>query len=118
MYLELDGEGALYHQLARAMKQAIVSGRILPGSRLPSTRELARELRISRNTVKAAYASLYLDRLACASPSSAYIARSAEGGEIHHEDTLHCGHQCAAPRPCCRVSRHMRLNIGNEVMHE
>ena len=64
MYLELDGEGALYHQLARALKQAIVSGRILPGSRLPSTRDLASELRISRNTVKAAYENLYLDRLA------------------------------------------------------
>jgi GntR family transcriptional regulator/MocR family aminotransferase len=64
MYLELDGEGALYHQLARALKHAIVSGRIMPGSRLPSTRELANELRISRNTVKAAYQSLHLDRLA------------------------------------------------------
>jgi GntR family transcriptional regulator/MocR family aminotransferase len=64
MYLELDGDGALYDQLARALKQAILNGRIMPGSRLPSTRELASELRISRNTVKAAYQNLYLDQLA------------------------------------------------------
>lgn len=71
MYLELDGQGALYQQLARALTHAIVSRRILPGARLPSTRELAFDLGISRNTVKAAYERLCLDRLVVSQSGSA-----------------------------------------------
>ena len=63
MYLQLDGQGLLYTQLTRALKQAILSGAFSSGTRLPSTRELASILRVSRNTVKAAYQGLYSDGL-------------------------------------------------------
>ncbi len=58
MYLELDGQGPRYAQLTRTLKQAILSGRCAPASRLPATRVLARELDVSRNTVLAAYEQL------------------------------------------------------------
>src|SRR5215471_11679530 len=58
MYLELDGEGPRYAQLTRALKQAILSGRCAPASRVPATRVLARDLDVSRNTVLAAYEQL------------------------------------------------------------
>lgn len=58
MFLQLDARGPQYLQLARALKQAILDGRCAPGSRLPATRALARELDISRNTALAAYALL------------------------------------------------------------
>ncbi|HEY9131176.1 MAG TPA: PLP-dependent aminotransferase family protein [Dyella sp.] len=58
MYLELDGKGPQYAQLTRAMKSAILSGRLSAGSRLPPTRQLARELTLSRITVLAAYEQL------------------------------------------------------------
>ena len=38
MYLELDGQGPLHVQLARALRTAILDGRLKPGSRLASTR--------------------------------------------------------------------------------
>ena len=58
MFLQLDGVGARYLQLARALKQAILDGRCAPASRLPATRVFARELDLSRNTVLAAYEQL------------------------------------------------------------
>ena len=58
MYLELDGQGARYAQLIRALKGAILDGRVGAGARLPASRTLARELDVSRNTVLAAYEQL------------------------------------------------------------
>ena len=40
------------------IRDAILSGRLVPGSRLPATRDLARRLNISRGTVLAVYAQL------------------------------------------------------------
>ncbi len=51
LWVKLDGEGALHRQLYRAIRSAIVDGRLKPEERLPSTRAFARELGLSRNTV-------------------------------------------------------------------
>jgi GntR family transcriptional regulator / MocR family aminotransferase len=59
----LDGLGAIYEQLARAMKRAILEGRLLAGNRLPSTRILAATLGVSRNTVLGAYEVLRAEQL-------------------------------------------------------
>lgn len=58
VYFELDGRGPRYTQLVRALKFAVLDGRIAAGSRLPATRELAVELGLSRNTVLEAYDQL------------------------------------------------------------
>lgn len=58
MHLQLDGRGALHAQLTRALKSAVFAGRVGQGARLPATRQLARELGISRNTVMTAYEQL------------------------------------------------------------
>jgi GntR family transcriptional regulator/MocR family aminotransferase len=55
MYLQLDGNGATYEQLARAIQAAIRKGRIPAGGRLLPSRELASQLKLSRNTVVSAY---------------------------------------------------------------
>lgn len=58
MFLILDGDGPQYSQLTRAMRGAILSGRITAGRRLPPTRQLAQELGFSRTTVLSAYEQL------------------------------------------------------------
>lgn len=58
MFLELDGNGPSYAQLTRALREAILNRRVLPGALLPSTRALAVELGLSRITVLAAYEQL------------------------------------------------------------
>jgi DNA-binding transcriptional regulator YhcF (GntR family) len=45
-------------QIVRQLREAIESGRVAAGTRLPSTRSLARTLGVSRNTVLAAYDEL------------------------------------------------------------
>jgi GntR family transcriptional regulator/MocR family aminotransferase len=66
MNLSLDGQGALYEQLARSLKSAILDGRFLAGRPLPATRTLARMLGVSRNTVLGAYELLCAEQLAVA----------------------------------------------------
>ena len=58
MVVMLDGVGTLQAQLLRALKAAIADGGLDCGARLPPTRELARELGVSRNTVLTAYEQL------------------------------------------------------------
>jgi len=49
------GRGPLYRSLASALREAIQRGQFASGTRLPSERQLAQRLRISRTTVVAAY---------------------------------------------------------------
>jgi GntR family transcriptional regulator/MocR family aminotransferase len=56
--IRLDGRGPLYQQLYRAVRAAILGGRLKPETRLPSSRDLARDLALSRNTVVLAYEQL------------------------------------------------------------
>jgi len=53
--LERSSELTLGEQVAAALRRAIGSGKIPSSNRLPSTRTLARQLGISRNTVLEAY---------------------------------------------------------------
>jgi GntR family transcriptional regulator / MocR family aminotransferase len=48
----------MHRQLYNELREAVLSGRLGPGARLPSTRELAEELRVSRNTVMSAFDQL------------------------------------------------------------
>ena len=52
---------SLYEQLYRELKKAIISGELPPGKQLPSTRALALQYDISRNTVNTAYSQLLVE---------------------------------------------------------
>jgi GntR family transcriptional regulator/MocR family aminotransferase len=58
MLLSLRGIGPLYRRVYHALKSNIHAGRLAPASRLPSTRSLAADLGVSRNTVMLAYEQL------------------------------------------------------------
>ena len=53
--LQLAGRGSRLASLHVALRDAIASGRLAAGLRLPSTRELAAQVGVSRNTAVAAY---------------------------------------------------------------
>jgi GntR family transcriptional regulator / MocR family aminotransferase len=55
MALDVTSETPLYRQISVWFQQAIVAGRLQPGQRVPSTRALAKALRISRIPVLSAY---------------------------------------------------------------
>src|SRR5262245_31195742 len=56
--LDRDGAVPLQRQLYTALREAILAGRLSPGTRLPATRVLARDLGAARNTVVAAFEQL------------------------------------------------------------
>ena len=56
--LQLDGTGRLYLQIYRALRGEILSGRLVSDERVPSTREIANLLNVSRNTAVMAYEQL------------------------------------------------------------
>lgn len=53
--LNRNSELQLWRQIYQALKEMMLSGQIKAGEGLPSTRELAKELKVSRNTVCGAY---------------------------------------------------------------
>ncbi|WP_230686672.1 MocR-like pyridoxine biosynthesis transcription factor PdxR [Catellatospora vulcania] len=58
LHLDLDLAGGRRTALEQALRTAIRSGRLAAHTRLPSTRTLAAELNLARNTVAAAYEQL------------------------------------------------------------
>src|SRR5215469_8799453 len=57
LHLDLTGS-RVRAGLERALREAVSSGRLLPGTRLPSSRALAADLGIARNTVADSYGQL------------------------------------------------------------
>ncbi|MEU8969749.1 PLP-dependent aminotransferase family protein [Streptomyces monashensis] len=58
LHLELSGPGGRRAALIQALREAVRSGRLAPGTRLPPYRSLAADLGVARNTVADAYAEL------------------------------------------------------------
>jgi GntR family transcriptional regulator/MocR family aminotransferase len=69
LHLELGGPG-LRAGLTDALREAVRSGRLAPGSRLPASRTLAADLGIARSTVTECYAELVAEGLLTAQQGS------------------------------------------------
>ncbi|KTC10194.1 GntR family transcriptional regulator [Pseudomonas marginalis ICMP 9505] len=59
--IELDRRQGLTRQLYQALRQRVLDGRLVSGTRLPASRDLAASLSISRNSVVRAYDQLYAE---------------------------------------------------------
>jgi GntR family transcriptional regulator / MocR family aminotransferase len=68
---------SLYRQLYEQLRAAILDGRLQSGAKLPSTRTLAEELAVARNTVMGAYEQLLAEGyLEGETGSGTYVARA------------------------------------------
>ena len=72
--LNTQDKSPLYEQIYRYIKKEIRAGRIPAGSRLPSTRILAQNLKVSRSTTQMAYDQLLAEGYAEAFPCRGYFA--------------------------------------------
>ncbi len=70
--IQLSGEGSLQRQLYQALRQPLLSGLWPSGALLPSSRVLASELLLSRNTVNAALAQLVAEGYLQGQPGRGY----------------------------------------------
>ncbi|HTI82450.1 MAG TPA: PLP-dependent aminotransferase family protein [Acetobacteraceae bacterium] len=85
--LELDraGRTPLAAQIYGAIREAIVTGRLVPGSKLPSWRDLAIQLGVSRGTVRVAYERLINEELAIGKGAAGTrVAQSPPRSAIAH----------------------------------
>jgi len=109
--LDPGDDQPLHRQLYFALRDAILESRLLPGARLPSSRALAQDLGVSRNTVLAAFEQLlaegYIEgRVGAGSfvsqqlPEETLNARAAAGTEAAAR---------TAPGPSARGLRLMQL---------
>lgn len=75
LVLDRTGSGPLHLQLAEQFRAAIRDGRLRAGHRLPSTRDLAKELVVSRSVAQAAYDQLHAEGwIAGRTGSGTYVA--------------------------------------------
>jgi GntR family transcriptional regulator len=74
--IETSGREPIYRQLVRQIREAIAVGALAADERLPSVRELSRELVVNPNTIVKVYAELERDGLVCTRPGlGAFVAR-------------------------------------------
>ena len=66
--LDPGGRTPLYEQLYRLIRRDIMSGALRGGERLPSARQLAAHLEISRITVDTAYSQLLAEGYVTSAP--------------------------------------------------
>lgn len=106
MRVRLAGEGPLYERLYRALRAAIADGRLAPGARLPSTRQLAGELGLSRTVAVAAFAQLLAEgHVEGHLGSGTYVAARPPAPEARHRAP-------AAAQPPARLARYARRVVA------
>ena len=71
-FLDPKFEGTLQQKIQRMISEGVLSGRFIPGAKLPSSRKLATHLGISRITVTLAYSELVSDDYLIAKGRSGY----------------------------------------------
>ncbi len=72
-FLRPDNETSLQQQIQRLIVEAILSGRCLPGEKMPSSRKLAEHLGVARITVTIAYTELVSNEYLVSKGRSGYF---------------------------------------------
>jgi GntR family transcriptional regulator / MocR family aminotransferase len=103
IHLALDRAAPLRAQLERELRGAVRSGRLLAGSKLPPSRVLADELRVSRGVVVEAYSQLVAEGY--------LVARPGDGTRV--ADGL--AQQPPAPRAPSGIAPRIRYDLRSGI---
>lgn len=108
LYLDPDSKLSLQHQIREKLVDGILSGAFPPGSRLPSSRKLASQLDVARNTVVLAYQQLVAE---------GYVVPHERSGLYVSEDMLskRVGHGRAVTTAGAAAPSHWRRRIREPV---
>lgn len=82
----------IYISLYKALKESITKRVLNENSKLPPTRILAQDLRISRSTVLKAYDLLVLEKYIKSIPGSGYFVATIKTKKIHHNLSSNLDH--------------------------
>ncbi|WP_328537117.1 MocR-like pyridoxine biosynthesis transcription factor PdxR [Streptomyces sp. NBC_00344] len=103
LHLDLTGPG-LRVGLTDALRKAVRTGRLSPGTRLPSSRTLAADLGMARNTVADAYAELVAEGW--------LTARQGSGTQVARRAAPRAAKRAVTPRRPVRLGPVHNLNPG------
>lgn len=99
--IDTTSEQPLHRQIYEAWRGGILTGRFRKGDRVPSSRELAAALRISRSTVTQAYEQLFAEGyLQTAHGSGTFVS-----GELHDHALLPAKARTASTETSVRLSK-------------
>jgi GntR family transcriptional regulator len=74
--IETSGREPIYRQLMRQVREAIAVGTLAAEEKLPSVRELSRDLVVNPNTIAKVYTELEREGLVCTRPGlGVFVAR-------------------------------------------
>ncbi|WP_182899926.1 PLP-dependent aminotransferase family protein [Microbispora sp. H10830] len=132
LHLMVDrAAGGLAGQIAREVREAVRSGRLVPGVRLPATRDLARDLGLSRGVVVEAYEQLVAEgvlesRTGAGTRVAAGAGRQAAPGRPGDEREScwpHYGHRPTSPdlglfprQAWLAAVRHVLATLPNDAL--
>jgi GntR family transcriptional regulator/MocR family aminotransferase len=88
-FLNKELPESLYSQLYQWIKKEIEEGRLLPGMKMPSIRQLTTHLKVSRNTVEAAYQQLQSEGYLESVPKSGIWVAEIEKPLLHPLEVEH-----------------------------
>ncbi|MBZ4320879.1 MocR-like pyridoxine biosynthesis transcription factor PdxR [Streptomyces huiliensis] len=111
LHLDLSGPGGVRAALVRALRDAVRSGRLAPGTRLPSSRSLAGDLGMARNTVADAYGLLVAEGWLTARQGSG--TRVAQAAAARSAATARAGTPGGPVRPTARPLHDLRTGTAD-----
>lgn len=80
LHVALEGRGDRVDRIYRALRDAVLDGRLRPGERVPPTRELAARLEVARATVTTAYERLTAEGYLVARVGAGTFVTAVAGG--------------------------------------
>lgn len=98
----------LYAQLSRQIRERVLAGKMPTDSKLPSVRNLAAELSVSRNTVESTYLELHAEGFIYARPRSGYFVSAQDREPVP---------PASKPRPCAAEQPHQPLPVVRYDFH-
>ena len=109
-HLDPHSKTPLYEQLYRAVRADIMSGTLAGGTRLPSKRQLAANLRVSQITVETAYGQLLAEGYIVSEPRRGYFVQKQLAVSAQPQaPKVAAPHTHAAPADDCKYD--FRTNI-------
>lgn len=78
LVLEKESKDSLYAQIYKQLRDQIIAGGLEENTKLPSTRNLAKTLEVSRNTVETAYQQLFAEGYVSSKAGSSYQVKKID----------------------------------------
>ena len=115
--LQTDCKSPLYEQIYAHIKKEITENNLTEGEKLPSSRNLAQHLGVSRNTINLAYDQLVSEGyLESRNKSGYYVCNIKPLQKMQnkkHKDTLPTQREPAAPSPYCFDFSPFAIDLSN-----